>query len=299
MRILMIDHQGKGLPFAEALKSAGHEIVADNPDVLLIDHDSPPYYRRIINAYPDAKVVLYPHGAMSFVAWDGIWEVNERTAGVLVMGDAMRTAMEMYGYPMDVRAVGWPWSELQDFRRCEKVRNVLFAPIHPLNNGFLWEPARLANRNAFMALLGLNIALTVRYLGELYMNGIWEDPGVTYVQGEDAVSTAAEQDADVVVSHDTFAFMSIARGIPTVMLGQNLTPFDGYSDDDVRTARTWCKYANLLDYPYSAHCGNLGAQIERAARDEGALVQWRGRVMGPRMTPEGLNRALREIVDVA
>ena len=101
MLLSVHNHQDKARQLMRSLIDEGHKFVFDTPDMLLIDHDGPAYYRRIIEKY-DVPTVIYPHGAGVFPAWDGVWEPHHKVKAVLTWGTAQAAAMKEYGYPNPV-----------------------------------------------------------------------------------------------------------------------------------------------------------------------------------------------------
>jgi len=81
MKYAIKDHNNSVGPIVTAMQELGHTPNTVTPDLVLLDHDSPPFYRRIIAQYPDAKIVVYPHGEpVACAGYDGMWEPHERTA---------------------------------------------------------------------------------------------------------------------------------------------------------------------------------------------------------------------------
>ena len=117
LRIQVINHQDKADVLIQAITDAGHEIVSDNADLLLIDFDGPVahYPKRIERAYEEgADVYLYSHGGHPITAWDGVWTPSDKIAGYLAQTPGQKAVMEAYGYPHPIRVIGWHYSELLD-----------------------------------------------------------------------------------------------------------------------------------------------------------------------------------------
>lgn len=186
----------------QALRSLGHT-VEEHPekyDVLLIDSDQwtpGSHCEQIIDhAYKqDAKVIVYPHGAMH--QYDLFPPVpHSGTSAALVYGPAMRGAWVEGGYPLHVYDVGWWLCDLLPFAVTE-IRNVLFAPVH---RDFGWTDAeRDATEQAYARTVGLGLVTT------------W------YAGTEDQVKAIDRH--DLVVAQGTFAMRALARGKHTVIYG--------------------------------------------------------------------------------
>ena len=247
MYLMAHDHQGKARGLMQALIGLGHEFVFGRPDVLLIDHDGPAYYRNIIEGV-GAPAVLYPHGAGVCPAWDGVWEPHNSTKAMLTWGEGQADTLRAYGYPKPVHPVGWWLCERASFRAFEgELPKVLFGPIHPLNNGHLREEAKKRNARTYSRLLEMfnegEIELTVRHVGPLGASGLFPAYGVHY-RVADADPVSQIDTADLVVATGTMALLAMARGCPTVTFDQGMV-----YEDDGRQAEHWSEY--IEEYPYS------------------------------------------------
>ena len=287
MKFAVVDHNNSVYPLASAVIGLGHEAANIDPDILLIDHDSPDYYRNIINACPRAKIVLYPHGEPYMFAWDGIWDVNPRTAAYLSSNPGCAEIMKAYGYPNPIHVIGWFRSEQSAFKPAKQLKRVVFAPIHPLNNGYLNKYHRGANIKAYEALLKMPIKLVVRHIGNLPSNGLWAVNGVEFVNGKLDGSTT---EADLVVSNvGTYLATTVAQGKPCAAYGQDYPILDGHDDTNLRFSQNWDKYSHILRYPFDIEDG-YGA-LEMAASTEAS--DWRDKFIGEQFTAERLGDALK------
>jgi hypothetical protein len=296
MRIMLHNHQGKADALYQSLEARGHVFSQTNPDLLLMDHDGPDYYRSVIEQAVgySIPVVLYSHGATSYCAWDGLWPSHPATQVYLAISQAERDVMQAYGYPHPVEVIGWYWSELSTARKVTG-RRVLYAPIHLLTNGFIPAPARAANAETFALLLAAGVELTVRHIGDLEAQGLWIAENVAYQRGDDRMDPAVVEGYDLVVSYGTFAYLAIARGVATRMYAQEIAPWDGYTDETLRHAVHFDEYRRLMEYPYSVVAGEDPFCFERPER----LAEWKAEHIGNRMDPVNLERILERIVSDA
>jgi len=118
-------------------------------------------------------------------------------------------------------------------------------------------------------------------------NGLWEAPGVIYVEGQPDQSYAQIDAADVVVSHQTFAYIAVARGVPTVMMSEQYPPRIGCEEyNTFQYVMNWEKYRDLLAYPLDilAEDDTL-ALFQRAVRSDEEIVNWRCRLIGEPFDP--------------
>lgn len=290
MRVSIRAHQNKHLGLTAAIERTAHRVVISEPDVLLIDHDGPEWYADIIAAYGRAGIpsLVYPHGATSQVAWDGIYPVSNDVLGYLAFSEGHAEVMRRYGYPKPVHVTGWHWCEQRSYQMPPVISRVLFAPIHPLNDYSIRAVQAEANRRAMHDILSHvpPQAVTVRHIGKLEGSGLERVEGVTYVWGRADNSTDDIDRADVVVSAGTFAYLAIARGKPTVIINQHIHPAIEQDGHTVK-AMHWHYYRDYLHYPVS-YFNQLGASVE----------EWRDRMIGPQITPERMGAVLEEAVDV-
>jgi len=290
MRVTARAYQNKYLGLLRAIEAAGHTIDPVRPDVLLIDHDGPEYYRERIEMFTDmgVSILVYPHGATSQVAWDGIYPVSPGVRGYLAFSEGHAEIMRRYGYPKPIYVTGWHWCEQRSYHEPQVIGRVLFAPIHPLNDYSIRSIQAEANRRAMHDIL-THVppeCVTVRHIGKLKANGLKRVPGVKYIRGKADNSIDDIDRADVVVSYGTFAYLAVARGKPTVMIDQHIHPAIEQDGLTVK-AMHWHYYRDYLSYPVS-HFNQLDRDVE----------EWRDRFIGPQITAERMGAILEEVPHV-
>ena len=291
------DHQGKSRGIAAALQREGWQCVPVGPpaDVLLIDHDiDRPGYRDVIDYYKanGAKIVLYPHGALPVCVWDGIIEPYPVDA-CLVIGTGHRDVMQAYGYPYPIHVIGWSFCEQRSFRS-HPVEQVLFAPAHPLGNGYLHQRYVTANQRAYHSLLRWDVPLTVRHVGSLEMNGLWSVHGVIYERGMMDTTLGSIDDHDLVVARDTFLSLAVARGVPAITFHQAPMTSDPEGPDEPEiTVQNWDAYGSMLRYPY-----DLTDSYGRATSGWWPeMISWRERFVGSQLDSRTLSSVLQDLIE--
>ena len=164
-------------------------------------------------------------------------------------------------------------------------KKILFAPIHPNGNGFLSMRERRTNRRTFQRLLTASrqhkLKLKVRYIHNLSWNGITKEQDVRYVKGQFDQSTKEIDKADIVVSHQTMAYLAIARGKPTLMMDESKPPMSGNTPGAIRTVKSWGKYKDLLQFPHDilAKEDTMNLLLDAAHSDE-KIEKWRELFIG-------------------
>lgn len=295
------EHLHKGKAYISALEQRGYERT-DNykrADFVFYDHDiswqllehRPECYacKRL-----DIPFFIYPHAARSAVLWD-IYKPWPHTAAQFVHSDGWHKVMKRLKYPCPVEVTGWTYSDIRPF---EPVKpngrpKVLFGPIHPMGNGYLYEMDRKLNFDIFKFLISMLpcIDLYVRYIGDFGQNGIWPHKSVNFIKGKADGSTKEIEGADLVIGSFTFAYLAIALGKPTIMFGEKMTPHGGVSDLNMVCAKNWNKYKNFINYPFNM-CDALGSpsvfidMADRAMRGTKKVETWRVKFIGKPFDPD-------------
>ncbi len=281
--------------YAEALESAGYErMISAGTQGLkfaFYDHDVGPGGMGHRNGldylyHAGVPVFLYPHAARPMLQWDGMYNVWPHTVCNFVIAEGHAEVMESYGYPIPIEICGWNLCDLKDFEPISPVKpiKVLFAPIHPNGNGWLHEMDMRLNVQTYKLLLETpGIELTVRHIKRLDLNGLWPADGVNFVLGKANGCHAEIDEADIVIAHQTFAYISAARGKPLVMFGEQVTPHSGNRPENFRFVGSWPQYRDLMQYPVEFENAESGLHLrsmmaEAMESDLGA--DWRARFIG-------------------
>lgn len=258
MQIALSDWHNKTRNLQAALIAAGHTIVDRTvvSDVLLMDVDFPVgNYRNIIGFQKKygAKVFLYSHGADAFLGWDGIWE-PQPLDGYLAMAEGTKEIMSRFKkpYPNPVHVIGWHYCEMLPFQPVQNIKRVLFAPWHPHSNGYLTDELKELNARIMADLAEKRGAwdITVRHLRPLGESGLTWYEGITYQQAQPDNSTAAIDEADLVLSVGTLAQLAVARGKPTVMFHGGIIPHEAYNVGHYQAVQSWDNYRDYMRYPF-------------------------------------------------
>lgn len=300
LKISVRDHGRKSHAFVGALAAAGHEFQPKGEvDILLLDLD-PPYllHKRLLDTYSEqgAKIILYPHGGGGpQLSYEGLWEPDARVFANLVTGPGHAEYLRRIDYPAQVHAIGWTYCDQRPFRPCDDVRNVVFAPWHPNGDGSMTDVQRNWNTEVFKQLLDTTFDITVRHIGTLEQNGLWEAEGVTYVNGRTSPQTAEMDRADAVVAADgTYPTVAVARGVPTVIYGQGVMAV-GFPGETPKLMPDRPElYWDYARYPYDVADGDLERLVRQAARVE--ATEWRRRYVGEQFNPLSFVKLVERIV---
>ncbi len=293
-RFWVHNHQNKAEAFIGALLDAGYLVTEERArarfqlmdlDVLGRTHWIDEATRQGIPTF------LYPHAARPPVQWDGMYARHPDVKAHFVFAEGHTEIMRSYGYTGDIIPVGWTYCNILPFKPNLKPVNVLFAPVHANQNGYLCEVHRKMNEDAFTILAKLHrdgkIHLRIRYLHRYNGSGCWVEPGTEIITGRADQSVLDIDQADVVVAHQTFAYLSVARGKPTIMFNEDLPPCSGNSSDNLVYAASFEKYKHLLQFPYDLLKAESPLDlIYRAAVTDEDIADWRTRIIGKPFDPE-------------
>lgn len=292
-----INHQTKARSFIEALISRGYRktLEYDLADFFLMDLDVLSR-RTYFDQAQDRNIpaFIYPHAARPQLAWDGIHEPHPRVTRTYVVSDGHQEILRRYGYPHSMKSVGWSYCGIKPFVATGSVKRILFGPIHANANGFLAEIDRKINQAAHQRLLDLkqknpHLIITIRFIGDFHGTGLSYLPDkFQYVRGRPDLTTVEIDKADLVIGHQTFAYLSVARGRPTLMMAEDETPRSGNSLENFTRVQSWDKYKDLLMYPLDfLAVDDPWDLIEHAVRTDVKIRDWRSRIIGEPFDAQG------------
>ena len=280
---LVHGHLDKCQPYIDALADRGHTRVGDpaRVDFGLYDFMRSGQRRIFAEMHKNkTPMFIYPHAALSAYIWDGLVSSEIPAACNFTYGEGQRQIMAAYGYPHPTMAVGWPYGPIEPFRPRQAVQRILFAPKHPNGKRALIDQDQALNREVFQRLRTAGAELTVYYGHDLENNGLERVPGIQYIPSTLNLDGAVQQirQADLVVAHDTFAYLSIAQGVPTLMFTGNQTPHV-----IGKPVKNWKSYRHIAKYPLDildVTAKKAPALIERAASTDEDIHDWKERMIG-------------------
>lgn len=300
MRFYVNEHQYKARPYIEALERAGYspKIRTIRADFVLIDHEwiglfagyGVTWRTQIVEA--DEKglpVFIYPHSVRPNIPHDLTDKWYPKTTALFTIAEGHKEVLRRIGYPHPVEVAGWAYTKIYPFRQKETNEKiaVLFAPIHPVGNGWLPDEERELNIKTYKLLLGLmdDISLTVRHIQSLETNGLWKDERVRFINGMFDGSTKDMERNDVIIGAFTYAHMAVALGHPLIMAGEGIRPHNTPRENgQLIYARNWEKYRDYMRYPHNVEDCKRPDDLRRllvSALDGGKTVEdWKGRFIG-------------------
>ncbi len=292
----------------EALKAGGF-LPAISPrvaDVIFTDVDIGSHGDEMQKLHKTRKkiIMVVPHAAMPnfFGDFEGYKPLDCATVQ-FVPASGHVDVMRAWGYSLPVEVIGWYLCPLVPFIKRFETRKVLFAPIHPNADNNMSREEKQINAATYKKLLALvdsgDIRLTVRYLRGLENNGLWNYPGVRYVQGKPDQTTKEIDSADIVVSKKTMQYLAVARGVPVAGMGESIPPPMGSVErNNYSVVRSWEKYKEIMRFPLDIldYDDTMGL-FKMISNGNDLVDSWRKRMIGEPFSPsdfvEKVKRHLR------
>ena len=234
---------------------------------------------------------IYPHAALTFISYDGMYPSNLGITGNFVPSWGQRKVMWQYGYKCPVYPVGWSYSPILPFKpnKEDQIR-ILFAPNHSISTSRrrfasqYWDKRWWQNMETFNKLIYVpNSTLTVYYSGDICKdnNLLNLKDRVTYIKSDLSVKKSVEMigsgQFDLVVGFDTFAWIAVAMGVPTIFFGRDLQ-WEGV----LGKAKHWNDYKDFIHYPYDILDPEFTTDdFYEALRTDTKIVQWKEAFIGP------------------
>ena len=306
MRVTLLEYLGKGRGLCEALVRAGHSLTSDlnQADILFSHTDAPwrPTELQYMQCAHDRgiPVVLYPHGAHPSIEYDGLQETSELVTHKFVSGPGHVEVMRRINYPKPVFEIGWSYCPILPFQSVRKPKRILFAPLHPWADGkTIRDFDLLGNKLMFEKLvedLPAGAELHVRYFGDMEPNGLSDRDNVFFHPITDlTVDWKQIDEMDLIVSCGTFAYLSVARGKPTIFFNQR-SP--SVNDEGTKIVDNWNSYGEYIRYPIDMLDWPLPILVSKACEGGRWFEEWRRLFVGNQIIHTRLDRVLSKIMGI-
>jgi hypothetical protein len=101
---------------------------------------------------------------------------------------------------------------------------------------------------------------------------------------------------DVVIGHQTFAWLAVARGVPTVMMAERDLPTHVQPrTKPIQFVKHWYKYVDLIAYPLDIlECTDTLGLLRRVVTTDEDIRDWRRRMIGYPFRPDRFLGALEK-----
>ena len=303
MKFFISHHQHKGKSIAIALKKHGWLQSAGPVDVALFDHgiskQHPDDGRILLNNYFNrgSTIITYPHGSTG--AWwmdNDAFPPNPRIFANLVNSEGRKHVEQIIQPTLEHHVIGWNYCSIRPFRKPDRIKTILFAPIHASAKNFkLREECIDVNARVYKALLGLGkeYKIIVRYLNPLEKIGLRYTSRMTFVAGKPDGSFTEIDLADLVIAEGTYMYLAVARGKPTIGMNQHI-PIRLNDSDRSFKLNHWNEYEKYMAYPIDFDdSADIRDLINRAATEEQS--KWKELFIGNTMDSKVLSDLLIEL----
>lgn len=304
MKYYYAPHQNKGDAYYHALDAAGFTITPypDDAKFGLLDHDyiKPDRDKNEFVTRPELEILAerptfcYPHAARPQIIMDCYPDMRWPWSTMFVAAEGHAEILDTFYDTAPLVVAGWSLSPIREFTPVKRYRGmrVLFAPIHPNGNGWMSGVDKHANIRVHNWLADWfftgEIELRVRTVKMPMIAGLTpaHDAIDYYVTRADGSYDDIEW-ADLVISHQTFAYMAVAMGKPTIMYhdiachSNNMEP--------LFWARYHHEYANMLRFPIQFedyYEAGRDYMVDAALEGSQAVEDWKRRMIGNEFRPE-------------
>lgn len=307
MKFYISHHQHKGKPYMDALLKGkwvrAEKDTEEDIDLALFDQITSQHYPGKFGAVVQScknsgsAIVCYPHSPIVPCWFDGWTPMPEGLDCLLVIAKGQKEiAKKHFLQNTRIEATGFPYCVQKKFTKPDRIKKILFAPVHPDGGGLLSEEVQ-ANRNIFRELKrlqrGCHVEVTIRYLGKMEEQGIKPYPHFTFVKAKPDGKTDEIDTADVVIAKNTFMYLSVARGKPTIGINQHIPLRTTKSPPGWKPIH-WDEYGAETAYPINYEKGNLWDLIQEAAQKE--QTEWRKKFIGSSLKSEEFCKLMEDVV---
>lgn len=293
----LINHQDKANVLIEALNEKGWQRSFDinKCSFLLSDLDHPARWKKFDEfSNKNKPVFLYQHAARPNIYPDfPDYEQYQNITAAFASASGHVEIAKIIGIKYPIEVIGWYFCPMRKFQKKKSAKRILFAPIHPNTDGRLPAIDQSLNINTYRALIMLyeatGIDLTVRYIRDFISNGLWEVEGVKYEQGNLQHSCFDFDNYDLVVSHQTFAYKMISRGVPVVMMGEDVPPrrVPDNKKKEFHFVKSFSAYKHILKYPLDILAEiDTSALFRYAIKSDQKILEWKKNIIGDPFNPE-------------
>jgi len=275
----VIRNKDAGDEYIDALLSAGYEEQRRiwRADFLLIECEHGGANRERITEIARVRpVFIYPHTPYSYWIWDGPYPPAPVKCN-FVVGQGAVMGMKAYGYPYRVEPVGWTGCPIKEFTPTKGTR-LLFVPPHLVRDGKYADhevvyPAVVKaaefiarHRNSFES-------VTVNYS----MDGI-DESGVGILKKHNVTFRPVQihgiaeprkqaleqmQGFDLIITSNTFGYLAIASGIPTILFGADTLDYH---------VKSYALYRDHYRFPFILEDMDI-QDVLNVRKEEGAEVK--------------------------
>lgn len=298
-RFYVLNNRDAAFSYVFALKRAGYEeTTIQKADFILTDFERPIIKQMRANR----PLFFYPHTPYSWFVWDGLSSTHKASCN-FVYGENAKLGLTSLGYVDRIEVCGFSRCATLPFRPSIG-RRLLFAPAHPLMNGrYPREEDYQVHRSAFDWVIKYKEyfdSVTVRIFGTIEQNGFYKADGIHF---ENAATTTRYTTAltvqnsiesierhDLIISCNTFGYLSLARGKPTILYGNTL-PRTREGD-----AKNYHLYKHLIDFPCPLESLTINEIIKAGSIISPVVAEWKSKTIGQNFDAEKFLSVIKDYV---
>lgn len=284
----IFENKDAGKAYLDALRSADYGQVGELQDADFIIYDvERPNRRETYSTFLESHCgFIYPHTPYSsYFHWDGIYSPLPVECNFVVAPGAKR-ALEAIGYPYRVEVTGFSHCEIKPFSPTPGKRVLLVVP-RPMNGGrYVCRELHTGLWNVYQFLL--SHASEFEHITIQHTPDHWEKLGLPICDKFEYLENNPRKDSnpslyitdlidkyDLIFGIGTAAYIALARGKPTVMWGNDLTP---------RTlshmAQQPGKYMSYFRYPLDFEKMSFNEILETTQREDPKIKHWKADNIG-------------------
>jgi hypothetical protein len=300
-KFFAIRSKDSGDAYIKALTDYGYtESDLPSADFILSDYERP-----TISRITDKPVFFYPHTPYAWWLWDGVLDPNKfKPACNFVVGDTALRGMKDYNYPHRAEACGYSRCDVREFNPTSGKR-LRYSFPHPMGKKQEWfsQDTKNSHHRVMNWLIGNrrwfdNITISYYHSLEVSELSIYSNYGFTFQDvstiGKLSTETTLKQleGFDFVIACNTFAYTSVARGIPTVVCGKG----EKFPQRENYRVDHFDQFAHYYQFPISLFDMN-GADIENFCKAPNPEVEeWKRGSIGESFQAEKFISIVREYV---
>ena len=305
MKYYISDNRDKSKPYREALNKYGYqETSVAEADFVLLDHNWKDGYRDATKIFRECradgkKIFMFPHGFRCNMFWDAIYTTDDNIDAFFAPASGHIMVMKAGGYPAPMISTGFPWCKVKKWEPVTPVK-ILFAPIHPdWGETYIYSQFALEwNKEAWakIRLLKHKKEITVYHGLTPEVNGLTTEDEIIYHRSDLTIDAAVAliDKHDLIIAHDTFAALAIARGKSVIMFNDHF-----YHAPNGMISKYWGFYERAgFIYPHNIiGCDDLDNLILQAGRPDTRVATWKTNFIGVSFDPYYFISKIKEFTE--
>lgn len=302
-----IERRDTAIPFINALLANGYERTQNYKiaDFLLYDKCESTSSRigDIIKSFDNKVRFIYPHTSYSWWFWDGFIEPKPCSCN-FVVGNAAIRAMTAYGYPYRIEAIGFPRCEVKPFHSTAG-KHLHYSSARLIGVNGSW-PDKLTKEYHIKTMDWLvkyrkcfdKITVTCMHSMERNCLTNYTHYGFEFIDlgsslGHLNAMTAIKQmeDADIIISCNTFGHLAIANGYPAILYSKIENPVNRF-----HYLKHIDLYKHLFEFPLDLFSMTGDEVLALREKPHPLIEEWKHNMIGESFDANKFISVVREFV---